>query len=137
MATAPPLIDHESAVYAIVLGRLLATMRERRNWKQEHVAGLTSLTQSAISRIERGTSMPDAYAFRRLAEAFGMTAPELNSAVEAAMARSEQACRSTIHPPKGAQWWETALKVAGVIGLTGLIAFAVAAALEEDDRKDE
>ncbi|MCB1680923.1 MAG: helix-turn-helix transcriptional regulator [Rhodospirillales bacterium] len=42
--------------YPAIVGKLLENLRKERNLKQQDVAGMLGLTQSAWSRIERGQS---------------------------------------------------------------------------------
>jgi len=123
----------EAYVYALVLGRVVASLRERRGWSQGELAERVGLTQSTLSRMERGQAQPDAFTFTKLAEAFQVTAAELSDYVDRALARSELAAQGAIGPsrPTTKPWWQSALAVAGVAGLGGLVAFAVAAALDE------
>jgi len=126
----------EAYVYALVLGRVLASLRERRSLSQAELAARVGMTQSTLSRMERGQAQPDAFTFRRLAEALGVTVAELSSYVDQALARSEQATRGAIGKPKtNKPWWQSAVAVAGAAGLAGLVAFAVAAALDDSKGK--
>ncbi|GAA1874318.1 helix-turn-helix transcriptional regulator [Paeniglutamicibacter psychrophenolicus] len=55
----------------IAFGRQLATLRSERHWSQAHVAELTGLQQSEISRIERGAANPTIATATKMAKAFG------------------------------------------------------------------
>lgn len=124
--------DQEAYVYALVLGRVVASLRERRGMSQAELASAVGMTQSTLSRMERGQAQPDAFTFRRLAEALGVTVAELSSYVDRALRRSEQATRGAIgKPEKSKPWWQSAITVAGAAGLAGLVAFAVAAAMDD------
>lgn len=125
--------DDEARVFALVVGRLVASLRERQGWSQAELAGRAGLTQPTLSRIERGQVQADLLSFRRIGRAFGMSAPELHAHLERALARSEQAARGAVgqRSRRGSPWWKAALAVGGVGGLGGLVAFAVSAALDE------
>ena len=55
----------------IAFGRQLATLRNERHWSQAHVAELTGMQQSEISRIERGAANPTVATASKMAKAFG------------------------------------------------------------------
>jgi len=125
----------ESQVYALVLGRVVGHFREQRRWSQAELAGAAGLTQPTLSRIERGQVLPDAFAMKRLAGAFGMTSAQLSEQVEQALGQTEAVARSTAPAPasKGAAktpWWQVAVAAAGAAGLAGLVAFAVASVVD-------
>jgi transcriptional regulator with XRE-family HTH domain len=116
-------------VYAMVVGRLVSTLREEARITQKELAARAAVTQPTLSRIERGKSLPDAYTLRRLAEALGMSAEAFTGRAEEALRRTEAAALATLGREGTGPWWQRAVKVAGVIGLGGLVAFAVASAL--------
>lgn len=124
----------ESQVYGFVLGELLLRLRERHGLTQTELAARGGLTQSTLSRIERGLSRPAPFALRQLAAAFGLTAGSFHEFVQDAYQRTEHAARAAVRMKQGENWWNVALSVAGVEGLTGLIAFAVAATASERER---
>ena len=135
---------NESEIYALVLGKTIASLREKKGWTQGDLASRVGITQSNLSRIERGQAQPDAYTFRRLAEAFGMSASKLSKLVETAYNGTKEAAASASQETSDeGPWWKRALAVAGVVGLTGLVAFAVGAAMvalaeaDESSSKDE
>lgn len=122
----------EHDAYAVVLGKVVAHLRQKRSWTQGQLAVQVGLQQSTISRIEGGTLSPDPFTFRLIAGAFGMTGEELQRRVDAAYQRTQQTAQSATGPQAGnTPWWQSALGVAGVIGLAGLAVFAVAAVLDE------
>lgn len=123
----------EGQIYSLVVGRLVLALRERSGLSQEALASKVGLTQSTLSRIERGQVQPDLFTFRQLAGALGLSVGELSHYVEEAMRRTEQAARRAVGPAERKQeasWWQTALAVAGLAGLVGLVAFAVGASLD-------
>lgn len=125
----------ESEVYGIVLGRVIAQLRERRGLTQGAIAARVGIAQSTLSRIEKGHLVPDAALVRSLAAALGTTAARLTAMVERAMERTEAATQGATGQTAGpgTEWWEAALVIAGMAGLVALVAFAVAAALADDD----
>lgn len=126
----------EHDAYAVVLGKVIAYLRQKQVWTQGQLAERVGVQQSTISRIENGSLTPDAFMLRRLAEAFGLSAEELTKRVDAAYERTQLTARSATGLQAGsAPWWQTALGVAGIIGLAGLAAFAVAAVLDEMERE--
>lgn len=121
---------NESEIYALVLGRTLASLREQRGWTQGDLASRVGITQSNLSRIERGQAQPDAYTQRQLAEAFGMSASALTHLVDSGFERARQAAAAASQKCDDDEpWWKVALKVAGGVGLAGIVAFAVGAAI--------
>lgn len=121
----------ESQVYDLVLGQVIMRLRERHQLTQGQLAERVGLTQTTLSRIERGQARPDPFVLRRIAETFGMTNAELSQSVDAAFQRTQQAAQSTVRTEPEQSWWEVALSVAGVAGLIGLAGFAVAAVVNE------
>lgn len=124
----------EAEVYAMVVGRVIAQLRERRGLTQGQLAQTAGIAHATMSRIEAGHSLPDAFVLRRIAEGLGMTTGDLNATFDRAYARTQQAAASAA-PAKSSEqpWWAVALTIAGVVGLAGLVGFAVAAALAEED----
>ena len=125
----------ETDVYAIVVGRVVAGLREREGMTQAALAEQAELSQSMVSRIESGQAQPDAFTLKKLAEAFNTTPGELTEQIDRAYARTEETTRGLVSNSRGGPWWKTALAIAGVVGLAGVVAFAVAAVLEESDKK--
>lgn len=135
---AQPVRYRESQVYALVLGMIIMRLRERRELTQAALAERIGVTQSTLSRIERGQVQPEPFVVRQLADAFGMTTSAFDQHVDDAYQRTQRAAQGTV-PGQGKQpWWQVALQVAGLTGLAGLVAFAVAAVLnelEEEERR--
>jgi transcriptional regulator with XRE-family HTH domain len=133
-----PVQYRESQVYALVLGMLIMRLRERRQLTQAQLAQQIGVTQSTLSRIERGQIQPEPFVLRQLADTFGMTTAAFDEHVEDAYQRTQRAAKDTVREEAKQPWWQVALRVAGLAGLAGLVAFAVAAVLnelEEDDRR--
>ncbi|NTX54613.1 helix-turn-helix domain-containing protein [Myxococcus sp. CA039A] len=125
----------EKQVFGMVLGQVIARLRDQRGFTQGQLAVHLGISQPVMSRIEAGKVQPDAYLFGQLAAALGTTVPALTAHVQEAMTRTaraaEAATATTAQTPAHA--WNHAVAVAGVIGLIGIIGFAVAAALSTDN----
>jgi transcriptional regulator with XRE-family HTH domain len=117
-------------VYALVVGRLIGILRERRGWTQAELASRVGVTQPTLSRIERGQAVPELYDARRFAQAFGMRPEAFSKLVEDAFSRT-QAVTSQVQQRNDQDPWEAVLKVVGIMGLVGVVALAVAALLDE------
>lgn len=128
-------------IYALVFGKVVSTLRSDMNLTQSQLAGRVGVDQPTISRLERGTLIPDAMLTEALAKAFGLSVGQLLDYVNEGVERTKVAAEGALgaeHPsPKGAPWWSTPLKVAGIAGLAGLAIFAVAAALAEEEEDSE
>lgn len=127
--------NQEAEVYALVVGALVAQLRGKHGWTQGELAERVGLTQSAISRIERGQARPDPYEVRALAEVFGMTTADFTKLIDDAFARTATTGKQALPTPQKNDWWGTALAVVGAIGLAGLAGFVVAAVLHESQEK--
>jgi transcriptional regulator with XRE-family HTH domain len=133
-----PVRYRESQVYALVLGMLIMRLRERQQLTQAQLAEQIGITQSTLSRIERGQVQPEPFVVRQLAAAFGMSTADFDQHVEDAYRRTERAAQDTVRKSEKQPWWQVALAVAGIAGLAGLVTFAVAAVLnelEEEERR--
>lgn len=106
-------------------------LRERHQLTQGELADQVGLTQTTLSRIERGQARPDPFVLRRLAETFNMTNAEFSQSVDMAFQRTQQAAQSSVRTESEQTWWQVALGVAGLAGLIGLATFAVAAVVSE------
>ena len=127
--------NREAQIYALVVGALVQQLRERHQLTQGQLAERIGVTQSAISRVERGQAQPDPFEMRALADAFGMTAAELTTLIDDSFAKAAEAGKQALPRKSTDEWWETALMVVGVIGAMGLAMFGVAAVLAEADKK--
>ena len=121
----------KSDVYAMVLGKLVAYHRERNGWTQMKFAKDIEVTQSTLSRIERGETQPDTYTFNAICEKLGKEPSELLQQVQNVLKSSQKNANKMFPKEKQAQWWETAAVVAGVAGLASLVGFAVASSMTE------
>lgn len=126
-------MPNESAVYAMVLGRVIASLRERRGLSQAQLAAMIGVAQSSLSRFETGASQPDAFTFRKLAQALGISVGKLQGVVDRSFAETQATAeRNSPAAEADTPWWQVALRVAGAVGLAGLVAFAVASSVNED-----
>jgi transcriptional regulator with XRE-family HTH domain len=117
----------EAQVFALVLGTVIAQLRQKQSMTQGGLASALGVSQPVISRIEAGRMQPDAFLYGKIAEAFGMTVEALNKDVKEAMAAAKRAAEAV---SDGEKSWDDLLAVVGMIGLIGLIVFAVAALLD-------
>jgi len=104
---------------------------------QAELAAECGVGQATISRIERGTLVPDAHLTARIAEALGLSRDQLLHHVDVGVERTRQAASGALGADgdPSAPWWAKAVAVAGVAGLAGLAIFAVAAALAGEDER--
>ena len=133
-----PRASQDPQVYSLALGLAVQQLRERKQFSQKELAEKIGVSQPTLSRLERGLGRADALTLRKVADALSLTVDHLNAQIDAALNKAEKAARQTVgkaSPASESTWWDSAIGVAGVLGLAGLIAFAVAAALSEDDQK--
>ena len=125
----------EENAYAVVLGKTIAHLRQKKGWTQGQLAKQVGVQQSTLSRIESGSLTPDTFLFKQLAAQFGYSHAELSALVDRAYKRTQATAISATKTAqaKEADWWQVALGVAGIVGLAGLAIFAVAAVLDEED----
>jgi transcriptional regulator with XRE-family HTH domain len=117
----------EATVFALVLGTVIAQLRQQRSWTQGQLAAAVGVSQPFISRIEAGRIQPDVFLYGKLAEALGMTVEVLNRQVNDAMSAAKRAAEAV---SDGGKSWDDVFAIVGMIGLIGLIVFAVAALLD-------
>ncbi|HYO58076.1 helix-turn-helix transcriptional regulator [Archangium sp.] len=120
----------ESQVFGLVLGKVIATLRERRQLTQIQLAQAVGISQPVLSRIESGKMQPDAFQLREIAHALGVELHELHAQVQEAMEATKRAAEATRKKPNANSTWDELMAVAGVVGLMGLVIFAVAVVLE-------
>lgn len=118
----------ESQVFGYALGQVIGRLRQQRGWTQLDLAHRAGISQPMISRIESG-KRPDAYVYGRLASAFSLSVQQLDHYAQEAVAKTKQAAEAVSKPKP----WQEALAVVGTIGIIGLVAFAVAAMLGDDE----
>jgi transcriptional regulator with XRE-family HTH domain len=122
----------EADVYAMVLGRTIAELRDRHGLSQVALANQAGLTQPTLSRIEKGATNPELHTLRRIAKAFGMATPALVAQAEAAFARTAQTAQGAGASPAQSDmpWWQAAL---GALGVASVVGLAVAAAMAAEE----
>jgi len=59
------------------IGAYISNLRKERDWTQMELAEYLNVTHQAVSKWERGESLPDIATFPRLAELFGVTVDDL------------------------------------------------------------
>ncbi len=121
-------------LYALVAGRVIAGLREARGWQQQELAEKTGMSQTMIARIEKGSREMGPYQLNQLAAAFERKPEEILALIDQGVARTESAAKAAFGS-KGLSWWQVALGIAGLVGVIGLITFAVAAVLNDDKEK--
>ncbi len=129
-----PHTHNEADVYALLVGRTVATLRERKGWRQDQLAKLVGIGQPTLSRLERGQTEPGAYVIRRLAAAFDMTPAEFSQIVEDGFAQTADAARSSLRGSSAGSWWEPVIAMAGAGGLAALMTMSVGAVVEKHER---
>ncbi len=114
---------------------MIAALRARSGLSQNVMAGQAGIRQSTLSRIERGQLVPDVFLFSRLAKTIGLSAAELQRHVDEAIKRTREAAADVTPNQKssGGTWWKAALAVAGIVGVSGLAAYAVSAMFQESE----
>ncbi len=122
----------------LVIGQVIAGLRKQSRKSQEEFADEIGVSQPTLSRIERGKAVPDILLFVEIADALDMEASDLHDAIDDAVRRTRDAAAGATNQTSGSDTvWSAALKVAGVVGVAGLVAFAVAAALKAIDEDDD
>jgi transcriptional regulator with XRE-family HTH domain len=119
----------EAEAFGKVLGQVITQLRKQHgDMTQAELAAKLGISQSALSKIEAG-KLPDAFLYGRIAKAFQLEVHELDRRVHEAMRRAREAAAAATHRKTGTSWGE----LLAIAGFVGLIAFAVAAVLGDDD----
>lgn len=126
------MVAVDPTVHAVVLGQVIAALRKRAGVGQQTFSQSVGVSQATLSRIERGQAVPDHFVFTRMADALGMTPAELEAVVQHALANTRDAAAGATRQQPNAIDWDQILKIAGLVGLLGLAAFAVATVLSEE-----
>jgi transcriptional regulator with XRE-family HTH domain len=121
----------DDAGYAIVLGKVIAHLRERAGLTQARLAELVAVPQSRLSRIEAGT-MPDALTLNRIAAALGVTVDRLHVLTTQGLVRMKSTAAQATGRASGPDWGAL-LALVGVTALAGLAVFVVATLFEDED----
>jgi len=125
--------SRENDAYGIVLGVVVQRLRKRHGYTQVELAERAGITQSRLSRIERGSIVPDQYTMRRIGAAFDMSVQELSDKVERAYSATRDSTTGLVGDRPGEDWWKTALKVGGAVGLAGVAIFAISKLFDDDE----
>lgn len=141
-----PTVD-DDAVYALAAGKVLQQHRERGGMSQRGLARAAGVSQSTLSRVERGKGVADLVFLRRVAGALGCAAGDLVGDIDETWLRMGRAAEElggvevdpaqTPEDPSGSGRgrWARAGAALGVTALGGLAAMAAAALLAERDRR--
>ncbi|MCX5395411.1 helix-turn-helix domain-containing protein [Streptomyces sp. NBC_00102] len=80
----------------------LASLRAERGWSLDELSGLTGLSRSTLSRVERGELSPTAASLGRLCAAYGRTMSRLLTEIES---------EPPAHVPAGSQavWYDASV----------------------------
>lgn len=110
----------EAEAYFIAVGQAVIVLRERKGLSQKELATSLGITQSMLSRIERGDTALDAYYLVRLEQALGLSPQLLDRTAREAFRLAQQVAEHTTG------WsWEEVLARVGQPGIAGLAAFVV------------
>lgn len=121
---------HNPQLYALTLGMVLVSLREKGQLRQAELAERLRVAQSSMSRFENGQSVPNALVLSGFAAALHTTSADLVALVDEGMRRVEKAMRQVIKLPQK-DWWPAAIKQCGDQGARALIVFAVSTLLTE------
>lgn len=133
-----PVHERDLPVYKLTLGKVVASLRKEAGISQEDFAEAVGISQPTLSRIERGEAIPDAQVFNEMAVQLEMRPGDLYNLVQDAMDRAGRAAAGASNEAAGSESiWSTVLRIAGVVGIAGLVAFAVAAVLNERGGREE
>lgn len=121
----------DSPLSALVLGTMVTLLRERHRMSQTELAERLGLTQSTISRLERGQTEPEPALVVGMAKAFELDHAVFARLRESAIARTATAVATTMTQAQGQAWWEAALDRVGFLGMAGLVVYVVAAVLAD------
>lgn len=122
---------NESDAFSLVAGRTIHALREQRGMSQSQLAICLGISQSMLSRIERGQAAPSGYQMHKIANALALPQEALVRLVADALQRAKNAAELVLRLPGTSPWWEVAAERVGDRGTQGLVTFAVAAVLAE------
>ena len=104
--------DVNHRIYSLSLGSMVSTLRQKQGISQQDFARQISM---AIS--------------------LGMSAADLDRRVDEAYVRATSAAQSVLSPADETEsFWDAALAIAGIVAIAGLVGFAVAALINEENR---
>ena len=125
-------VDDDDVLYGLVLGKVIARLREEQRMTQTDLAREVGAPQSRISRIEAGT-IPDALTLQRIAVSLDVTTDRLHAWTVEGVENARKAARTVAPGPDNGAWVRSLLGAVGVAALAGLAVFAVAAIFAEGD----
>lgn len=117
----------ESQLHALVVGKTIEGLRLKRGWNQQDFAARVRLPQYTLSRIEAGKASVDLFALQRIASELGLTIDQLQSKVDEALRVAKEAATTVQPATKSGNWWA----FLGMMGLMGVVVFAVAAVIDK------
>lgn len=106
-------------------GRFVADKRRAAGLTQKELATQLFVTESAVSKWERGLSYPDISMVPELAGALGVTSDELIAASENRERRAEKSDAKTYRVWRGAWLWSTLIAYAAAIVTTFIVNLSV------------
>jgi len=126
--------DNEQAevAFAIAIGRVVAGLRQRGGLSQQELAGQLGLTQSTLSRVERGASYLSPFQQRRLAEVFHVDVFTLATAIESVFERGRSLLAGLVPSCEGGLVWTRALELGGVDDLRAVMSYVAHGVLERE-----
>jgi Predicted transcriptional regulators len=74
---------------AIVVGKVIQELREKKGLSQEVVSGLAGIGRTHLSAVERGERKPTMETFFRISDALQIKPSELMAMIEAELAKNE------------------------------------------------
>lgn len=105
--------------YAAVVGQVVQQLRAG-HMSQQMLATKAGLSQSSLSRFEKGQTLPDMFEMRRLAAALGKKPADFVALIEQALTRTTEVAKKV-----------SPLDDLAAIALAGLAVVAVATLLDE------
>lgn len=75
---------------AVVVGRVIQDLREKKGLSQEVVSGLAGIGRTHLSAVERGERKPTMETFYRISDALQIRPSELMAMIEAALAEKNR-----------------------------------------------
>ena len=121
----------DSNQYAQVLGKVVAYYRDKKGLNQKALATKVGVTQTTISRLERGEVQASVFVVRGIASALGFkSVGVLLNRVEWVMKESYKRVESS----ETSVWLKTAAAVAGISAL-GIVIASVLSEMESKPKK--
>ena len=74
---------------AIVVGKVIQELREKKGLSQEVVSGLAGIGRTHLSAVERGERKPTMETFFRISDSLQIKPSELMAMIEAELAKNE------------------------------------------------